>query len=264
MKKKIINIMLRLFGIKGFQNFYEVLLRISLAGMNYGNGSDFKLSGELNVFKHIKKHYGNKALIIFDVGANVGNYSKNLAEFFNSDTLIHSFEPSKKTFQIFLETTSNYSNIVPNNFGISDKKSDLTLYSKNEASGLASVYQRNLEHFGISMDMSEQIKLLTIDDYCKLNNIDHLHFLKLDIEGHELKALIGAKQMINEKRIDFIQFEFGGCNIDSKTYFQDFFYLLKEKYKIYRVLKRGLFEIKQYIEINEIFITVNYLAIKRD
>ena len=73
----------------------------------------------------------------------------------------------------------------------------------------------------------------------------------------------GAKQMINDKRIDAIQFEFGGCNIDSRTFFQDFFYLLKDHYKIYRVLKDGLLEMPIYKETYEIFITINYLAIKK-
>jgi hypothetical protein len=87
--------------------------------------------------------------------------------------------------------------------------------------------------------------------------------LKLDIEGHELKALNGATQMINSKKIDVIQFEFGGCNIDSRTYFQYFFYLLKDNYYIYRILKDGLFEMPTYKKTYEIFITINYLAVKK-
>jgi hypothetical protein len=69
--------------------------------------------------------------------------------------------------------------------------------------------------------------------------------------------------MISEKKIDNIQFEFGGCNIDSRTYFQDFFYLLKDNYRIYRVLKDGLFEIPTYKETYEIFTTINYSAVKK-
>lgn len=69
--------------------------------------------------------------------------------------------------------------------------------------------------------------------------------------------------MICNNKIEVIQFEFGGCNIDSRTYFQDFYYLLKDNYKIYRILKNGLIEIKSYKEIYEIFITINYLAIKK-
>jgi hypothetical protein len=72
--------------------------------------------------------------------------------------------------------------------------------------------------------------------------------------------LNGANQMLQLGKIDFIQFEFGGCNIDSRTFFRDFYHLLNEKYKIYRILKNDLIEINQYSEMNEIFITTNYLA----
>ena len=263
-KKIMMKILSSIVGKKKLQKFFEPLFLLSLRGLNYGNGGDFKESGELNVLKLVKNKFNNeKSLIIFDVGGNAGNYSKALSEFFKSKAIIHSFEPSKKTYELFLETTKHIKNIIPNNCGFSDTENYQLLYTNQDGSGIASIYHRKLEHFGISMDKSEQIKLSTIDAYCKINQIDRIHFLKLDIEGHELKALNGAAKMINSKKIDIIQFEFGGCNIDSRTYFQDFFYLLKDNYRIFRILKDGLFEILTYKETYEIFITINYLAIKK-
>ena len=82
----------------------------------------------------------------------------------------------------------------------------------------------------------------------------------MDIEGHELSALKGAKEMLEGKKIRFIQFEFGGTNVDSRTYFQDFWYLLSKNYTIYRIVKDGLHLIPKYKETQEIFTTINYLA----
>jgi FkbM family methyltransferase len=261
MKKKLINILSSNFGKKRMQSLYETLYNISLLGMNYGNVRDFKSSGELHALKYIKDSLNEEnALTIFDVGANDGNYSRTLAEFFENKSTIHSFEPSSRTFEVLLKTTSSIANIVPNNFGFGETESSLLLYSDINAPRLASVYKRNLIHFGMSMDRTEEIKITTIENYCNHTKIDHIHFLKLDIEGHELKALHGAKQLLEDGKIDFIQFEFGGCNIDSRTYFQDFYYLLKDKYRIYRILKDGLFEIQNYKESHEIFISINYLA----
>lgn len=264
MKKIISKILNTIIGKKRYQNLFESIFNISLRGLNYGNGGDFKESGELNVLKYLDEKFNSEeSLILFDVGGNIGGYSKALSDFFNEKAIIHAFEPSLKTYEIFLETTKDIQNIIPNNYGLSDIENHQLLYTNEKGSGLASVYQRNLEHFGISMDQSEEIKLSTIDNYCKVNDINRIHFLKLDIEGHELKALNGAKQMISSKKIDVIQFEFGGCNIDSRTYFQDFYYLLKDNYRIFRVLKNGLFEIPTYKETYEIFITINYLAVKK-
>lgn len=263
-KKHIQKVLIKILsGIKS-QFFWESLFKLSLREMNFGNGGDFKESGELFVAKLIQKKFKDESqIIIFDVGANIGSYAKELSILFRNNAKIFSFEPSKKTFKIFSERTCNYSNIIANNLGFSDKEYNQLLYTNSEGSGLASVYQRKLDHFGITMDKSEEIRLSTIDNYCTENKIERIHFLKLDIEGHELSALNGAKKMIADKKIDFIQFEFGGCNIDSRTYFQDFFYLLKDNYKIYRILKDDIYELPKYKETYEIFITINYLAIKK-
>jgi len=248
-------------GIKKAQKYFERLFKLSLAGMNYGIGGNFKDSGELNTFKYIKNKFeGEENLVIFDVGANVGKYSLDLSDFFGNKTTIHSFEPSQKTFAMFLENTKEKTNILSNNFGLSDIENEKLLYTDADGSGLASVYKRNLEHFNISLSKSEKIKLSTVDNYCEKNKIKKIHLLKLDVEGHELSALKGAQKMIKDKKIDFIQFEFGGCNIDSRTYFQDFFYILKDDFRIYRILKDGLHEIPEYKETLEIFVTTNYLA----
>ena len=74
-----------------------------------------------------------------------------------------------------------------------------------------------------------------------------------------MNALLGAAQMLKKKKIQFIQFEFGGCNIDSRTFFQDFWYLLKDDYQFYRIVRNGLQPINGYSEALEIFMTINFL-----
>lgn len=249
------------FGKKQLQPFYETLFRISLRGMNYGNGGNYEESGELGVLLYIKKKLEKeKSIVVFDVGANVGNYANAVYKTLDGRTAIHAFEPSKKTYESLRRNTTEIKNVVLNNFGLGSAVDTLTLYSNRQGSGLASVYQRELGYAGISMDKTEEIQLSTIDTYCRENNIHRVHFLKLDIEGHELSALKGASQMLTNRKIDFIQFEFGGTNIDSHTFFRDFYQLLKMDYKIYRILRDGLAEIPQYKITYEIFDSINYLA----
>ena len=97
MKKVILNVLKTFAGIKSLQIFYKHLHRLSLYGMNFGNGGDFNESGELNALKYVKKCVNSdKPLIVFDVGANKGNYSKAINNLFGDKTIIHAFEPSKK------------------------------------------------------------------------------------------------------------------------------------------------------------------------
>lgn len=83
--------------------------------------------------------------------------------------------------------------------------------------------------------------------------------MKLDIEGHEFGALQGFGSALQKTKL--LQFEFGGGNIDTKTYFQDFFYYLRQhSFELYRISPLGLIEIKNYSERDEVFATTNYLA----
>ena len=132
------------------------------------------------------------------------------------------------------------------------------MFSDREKSGLASLYQRQLDYFGIDFSKKETVILSTIDNYCNENKIDRIDLLKLDVEGHELKILKGASQMLAKNKISNIQVEFGGCNLDSRTYFRDFWNLLHEKFHIFYILRDSLLEIERYQETLEIFTTTNF------
>ena len=77
-----------------------------------------------------------------------------------------------------------------------------------------------------------------------------------------MEVLNGFGDLIFNTRL--IQFEFGGCNIDTKTYFQDFwYYFLDKNFLIYRITPRGPKLLNFYNEIDEFFLTTNYVAINK-
>ena len=232
--------------------------------MNYGNGGNAALSGEKQLLNSIRLFYkGTNALVIFDAGANVGNYSRSIDNIFGQQCRIHAFEPSLPTYRMLATNTKDIKTMVLNNCGLAEHSSTQTLYLNKEGSTWASLYQRDLQYLNVYMDKQEKVVLTTIDAYCRQHVINHIHFLKLDIEGHELSALKGAAYMMESNAIDFIQFEFGGCNIDSRTFFKDFYNLLHKKYSLYRILRNGLEEIVEYRETWEIFTAVNFIARRR-
>jgi len=261
---KIIRTLLNPFiGKKSFQKLFENIHYVGLLGMNYNN-AEFETNGELHLINYLQKETdGQKDLVIFDVGANVGNYTENLLKAFQTQAKIYCFEPSKLTFEKVQERFKNSIQVNCFHAGMGEKEEQLTLYSDKDLSGFASVYQRDLAHHQQTMDMSEEISILALDGFCESNKIDWIDFLKLDVEGHEIAVLKGAEKMLSGKKIKYLQFEFGGCNIDSRTYFRDFWNILHQDYQLYRVAKNGLQPINQYSEKLEVFSYANFFAVMK-
>ena len=61
------------------------------------------------------------------------------------------------------------------------------------------------------------VEIDTVDNYCQSNEIGKIDILKIDTQGYEDKVLLGASNMINNKRIKFIEFEIIFSDIYSKT-----------------------------------------------
>jgi FkbM family methyltransferase len=269
LKRKIVGFAICLIekraGSLKYQRFFQRLYQLSLQGMNFGNDV-LTTNGEVNVLHYIATQ-ADGSPCIFDVGANIGDYTLNLINAFGNSAELHSFEPSPTTFDRLCQNLTTHPYVNLHNLGLSNEADTITLYKvggeEKDLSGLSSVFRRNLDHINVSMDIQEEIKVERLDSFCKTHNIQHIHFLKLDVEGNELNILNGAASWLESTKIDFIQFEFGGCNIDSKTYFRDFFSLLSPNYSIYRVVQDGLVLIEKYSESSEVFTTINYLAISR-
>ena len=253
-------ILLSYMRSKSLQPIWVKLHHLSLMGMNHWGAASTSHSGELHALEYMKsKLLTNDATNIFDVGANVGQYATMVSQMFGHQSKIYSFEPSKATFRKLQENVSNISNISFYNIGMGAKKETLKLYSSGFGSTIASVYNLHNPINEFKEEYMEEIDLTTIDAFCRENDIQSIDILKIDIEGHELYALEGACQLLANKAIRFIQFEFSECNIDSRTFFRDFFTLL-EHYNLYRIVSNGLYPISEYTESLEVFHTANYLA----
>lgn len=251
-------------GLVSYQPIFSYLHKLAMEGKNFGNIGSIENSGELKVIELLNEEK-EKEIIIFDVGANVGKYQHAILKTIKRNEFkVFCFEPSPTTFNVLKKNTTD-SRVIINNFGLGDKKEELELFRTGPLSPLSSLYKKEKGDYYnvVSMEESEIVKIETLDEYCKDLNIKEIHFLKIDVEGHELNVLKGATRMLQEKRIKSIQLEFGPTNIDSRTYFRDFYNLLNDNFKFYRVLLDGLYEVKQYSEMEEVFFPVNYVAIRK-
>ena len=232
---------------------FSKLVRLCQSRLGIGVDSNSGKNGEANVLRSLSEYFGSKdTLQLFDVGANRGGYTSLLLSAFPHAT-VHAFEPAGQTFKLLSELHGTEQRVVLNNVGLGSESGKMSIFYDREGSGLTSLYQRDLNHIGVELNQSETIVLTTIDEYCENKRIQKLDFMKVDVEGHELEVFKGARRMLEQSRIHAIQFEFGGCNIDSGTYFKDFWKLLHEQYHFYRITQRGIVHLYRYTESHEQF-----------
>lgn len=233
-----------------------------LQGLGGGSG-EVQTSGERAAIDLLKSKI-KPPYCIFDVGANKGQYLNLLLENIASDDYaIHSFEPGQEAFRQLHEAFIHDTNIFLNNIGIGKEMCSAILHYDYAGSGWASLTKRKLDHLGVSFDKSETVKITTIDNYCSEKKIEHIHLLKIDVEGHELDVLLGARRMFEQRLIDIVAFEFGGSNVYTRTCFQDFWDFFNEmEMNLSRITPSGyLYPVESYSDIHEKFGVSNFVAV---
>ncbi len=147
-----------------------------------------------------------QATTIFDVGANIGLYSL-LAGAANPQARVHAFEPTPEIAEAFRENIrlNNMRNILVNALGVGDRCGKAFL---QRFMGGDDIYD-GMNFVSGQKLASEDIPLtvVTIEDYCRQNGIARIDLIKMDIEGGEYKALLGAKNLLASREVGCIFLE---------------------------------------------------------
>ena len=234
------------------------------AHVQIGVGHNTYQSGEEYILKEvIKSALKRNPEVIFDVGANVGDYAGQLAEHFPA-AKIYCFEPVPKNYESLVQNTQglNTTNILS---AVGSQVGTLKLHigEDNTNGQMATAHRESLEtvfsFVGKKIDTVE-VPMTTLDIFCG-DTINQIDFLKIDVEGHEYEVLKGAANLIEADKISIIQFEFNEFNIFSRTFMFDFYQVLKN-YTLYRVMPQNKIRpMGAYNSALEIFRYQNILAI---
>jgi len=228
--------------------------------LNRLQGKGYGTATTAQEVRQVLKFFPEPKLVI-DVGGNIGSWSEALLEQTSPEQLII-VEPAKSNISKLKERFSKKEIVTIVNAALTDHIGYSTLYSNTDGSGLASLYQRRLDHFQLQHIPIETVQTITFDELLKDTKLKYPDIIKLDIEGHEFTVLKSIPQHILDE-VKVIQFEFGGCNIDSRTYFQDFWYLLHNSFLFFRITPFGTIPILTYSELDEVFTTTNYICVNK-
>lgn len=232
--------------------------------LGVGAGAGVFSSGESACIQLLTQA-SQEELCIFDVGANEGNYVEMLLlELGGRAAQIHCFEPSAAAFEVLEERLASVPTVILNHCGLGRSAGTFKLYSDRSGSTLASLTQRDLSHLGLDFTVAEDVSIQTLDAYCSHQAVTRVDLLKVDVEGHELDVFKGSSSMLRENRVRLVQFEFGGCNIDTRTFVRDYWSFFREygMCGFFRLMPSGrLYEIAKYEEQLEQFQTTNFLVV---
>ncbi|MEW5687390.1 MAG: FkbM family methyltransferase [Pseudomonadota bacterium] len=152
------------------------------------------------------------APVCLHVGASDGRHSYVMTQV-APKAQIWAFEPSAFAYEV-LKTTIAWHRIgkqvTPIHAAVSDEPGELLLVTPKKTSGRmgrAYAYVAEVRPNGparpdledVGMDV-EPTPVLTLDAFCREHAIDRVDFIRMDIEGAELKALMGALEILDRDR----------------------------------------------------------------
>lgn len=122
---------------------------------------------------------------VIDAGAFHGYFAVYAAKIVGESGKVICFEPDKNSFRILSKNIrlNKLKNVILINKGLWNKNITIGFKSCGESSAIC-----------LSNKSSEKIEVVKLDDELKKLNIKKVDFIKMDIEGAEIEALLGSKK----------------------------------------------------------------------
>jgi len=186
-----------------------------------------------------------------DGGCNKGDVSKYLHEI-NGNINFHLFDIVDEEFIDFKSNFKTYNKAI-----LSDNVGRELIYTlpksdKWDSSVVSSLFMRDDYNCKEDGFIKVELPSITLDDYAKNFTKESNVFLKLDIEGAEMKCLEGAKKFLSNYSVSgYLEYHPTAWKNGGFSY-KDLYRLMFElDYKLFRITPIGLKEISYYSEINE-------------
>jgi FkbM family methyltransferase len=270
-KYLIYDIYLWLNTMEVFKKLLKKIFDIHLISMGYcldwnyltSKSNNHIFQGE-NLF--LSKLYKLDVKYFYDVGANIGDYSKEILKIPNSN--VTAIEPLNECYIELLKIKKNYPDrFTVINIALSNTKKRDFIYFADEKSELASIEKKinQINFFKNYNTKKKIIQIDTLDNIFKKNKNRRLDFLKIDTEGNEKKVLEGASTLIKNKIVKIIQLEFNLHHLTTKdTIFGISDYL--KNYLVFQLnlINGKLLKIDPANPLSNLYYLSNFIFIEKD
>jgi len=190
----------------------------------------------LNTIKESLKKEKESGFTFLDIGCNKGFYTQNLINLFGQNNTFYLFDASDRFFDISKNKFENKDNIKLFNSAVSDSVGTIEFYEleseNDEVEGMSSTNNRDV--FKNYKSIKKIVDSITLDSFIDDNGVGDIDFIKIDTEGHELNVLKGMSKALRDKKIKFIQIEYGDCLLETGKNLDDIInFLSNYDYKLF-------------------------------
>ncbi|WP_287524163.1 FkbM family methyltransferase, partial [Okeania sp. SIO2C2] len=156
-----------------------------------------------------------EGMTVFDIGANIGDYSILFSHLVGATGKVYSFEPTSSTFKKLLARLKECqcTNILAFQKAIFSENKLLEFnefpdeYSSWNSIGKPKMEDPKNPTQYVPIVKSERVEAITLDNFCQEYKVKRIDYLKVDVEGAESYVFQGAANLLKGGSINLIQFE---------------------------------------------------------
>ena len=211
-------------------------------------------------------------MTVFDIGANIGQFTLLFASLVGLGGKVVAFEPCSETLQRLRAhlILNGFPDVVTEQslvFSSHAEKMPFNVYSEGRSvhntMGNPTLFVRGAPGVSEKPVRQDYLDTVTIDRYCSEHGIASIDYLKVDVEGAELEVFQGCREMLARKAVRHIQFEISqpmlqGMKRESSEVFR---FLARAGYICCPISERG--ELLAPVEDTDRFFA-NFIAVPRE
>lgn len=146
--------------------------------------------------------------VILEAGAHFGEDTMRMKAMW-PECIVHAFEPHPDNYHRLIRTTHGVRGVFCYPLALSDMIGTAKFYRCRLHEGASSLLHSAPFKQAIYNDQTPiMVQCLTLDEWARQNNVDHIDFCWLDMEGAELKMLQHASTILPTVRAIYIEVNF--------------------------------------------------------
>lgn len=138
--------------------------------------------------------------VFFDVGANFGYYSMIVSAATQGRARVYAFEPLASSFHLLSrnKTLNGFDRVVPVKLALSDRAGEVDFFVPPlSCSGVGRIVEGKVDDPNGYVDKAQAT---TLDEFVERHEVRRMDFLKVDVEGAELRVLRGGADSLRRFR----------------------------------------------------------------